>query len=245
MRRIFLCTALACALCTAGMSAQPTDTTYSAAANRLIAAGLTGTKSFDLLTELSAGIGPRLSGSPGAASAVAWGRKKMEELGFTNVHLEPVMVPHWVRGKVEEGTLTAPGRKNVKLSLCALGGSIATPPGGVAGEVVEVTSFDELRGLGDRARGKIILFNRPMDPRKFNTFEAYGGAVDQRGSGASEAAKAGGIAALVRSMTMRDDDVPHTGAMHYADSTAKVPTAALGARSADLIDSLLRAGQKV
>lgn len=245
MRSFLFCAAFALFAGAAGADAQVPDTSFVTVANRLIADGLTSQKAYDWLTELSVGIGPRLSGSPGNAAAVAWGKKRMEELGFDNVRLEPVSVPRWVRGRIEEGTLLLPGGRSVKLSLCALGGSIATPAGGVIGEVVEVKSFDELRALGPKAKGKIVFFNRPMDPRKYSTFEAYGGAVDQRGEGATEAARAGGIAALVRSMTMRNDDVPHTGAMHYADSVGKVPTAALSIHASNLIDSLLAAGVKI
>jgi len=53
--------------------------------------------------------------------------------------------------------------------------SIATPGDGVTGEVLEVRSFEELRAAGDAAKGKIIFFNRPFDPRHINTFGAYGG----------------------------------------------------------------------
>jgi len=106
-----------------------------------------------------------------------------------------------------------------------------------------VVSFEELARAGDTARGKIIFFNRPMDASLVNTFEAYGGAVDQRFGGAAEAAKAGGVAALVRSMTLADDDVPHTGVMGYRDGVRKIPTAALGARSADRLSAMLKSGQ--
>jgi len=73
-----------------------------------------------------------------------------------------------------------------------------------------------------------------MDASKINTFEAYGGAVNQRGSGAIEAAKAGGVAALVRSMTARLDDVPHTGGMGYQDGVPKIPAAAISTMDANL-----------
>ena len=65
---------------------------------------------------------------------------------------------------------------------CRFGRFGGTPPKGVEAGVIEVKSFPELRALGaDKVKGKIVFFNRPMDPTKINTFEAYGGAVDQRG----------------------------------------------------------------
>lgn len=218
---------------------------YQQVADEIKNTGLMQLRAYSYLRDLTSNIGGRLSGSPQAARAVEWGKKMMEDLGFQNVHLEPVTVPHWVRGPIEDATLLSPKVSHSHVMICALGGSIATPAGGITGEVVEVKSFEELKNLGEAAKGKIIFFNRPFDKTKFNTFEMYGGAVDQRGQGAVEAAKAGGVAALVRSMTSRIDDVPHTGAMRYVDSLPKVPAAAVSTRGADFIDSLLSASVTV
>jgi Zn-dependent M28 family amino/carboxypeptidase len=139
---------------------------------------------------------------------------------------------------VESASIVAP--RTARLRVCALGGSVGTPEEGITAEVVEVRSFDELRSLGGRAAGKIVFFNRPFDRTRVNPFEAYGGAVNQRGAGAVEAARAGGVAALVRSMTSRIDTVPHTGAMGYNDTVPKVPAAAVATADADMLSSLLR-----
>jgi Zn-dependent M28 family amino/carboxypeptidase len=164
----------------------------------------------------------------------------MEERGFDRVAVESLMVPHWVRGPVEKAVvLRSRARSSRSLSVCALGGSIATPPGGISGEVIEVKSFDELRSLGEQAKGKIIFFNRPMDPTKVNTFDAYGGAVEQRSRGAIEAAKVGAVAALIRSMTLALDDVPHTGAMGYEQGVPKIPAAAVSTLDANLLSDIL------
>jgi Zn-dependent M28 family amino/carboxypeptidase len=220
---------------------QTSDSTrpYEKTSKDLFATALRSGQAYSILTELSVGIGPRLSGSEGAAKAVEWMKKKMETLGFQNVHLEQVMVPHWVRGNVEEARI---GGSKLPLTICALGGSIGTPSKGITAEVVEVKSFEELQSLGDKAKGKIIFFNRPMDRSKITTFEAYGGAVNQRGSGAVEAAKVGGVAAIVRSMTTVLDDVPHTGAMRYVDSIKKVPAAAVSTVGAERLSDLLKKG---
>jgi hypothetical protein len=227
------------------LSAQPpadSSRPYLKEANLILSTGLRSREAYTLLKELSGGIGPRLSGSPAAEQAVSWGEQTMRSLGFDNVRRESVMVPHWVRGSKERGAVLH-GALRRPIAIAALGGSVATPGrGGITAGVVEVKSFDELRAMGEKARGKIVFFNRPMDPGKFNTFEAYSGAVDQRGGGAIEAAKAGGVAALVRSMTLRQDRSPHTGAMHYVDSIPKVPSAALSTIDADFLDSLLSTG---
>ncbi|HEX9006419.1 MAG TPA: M20/M25/M40 family metallo-hydrolase [Bacteroidota bacterium] len=239
-----LCTLLL-TLCALSLTAaaQPADTVpadtarYAPLLRRLIVAGLETDSAFALLRELVDAAPHRLSGSDGARVAVGLTTDMMRRLGFQEVHQESVMVPHWVRGR-EEGWVA--GRKPYRLGICALGGSVATPKQGITAGLVEVHSFEELRGLGPAARGKIIFFNRPMDPTKIKTFEAYGGAVDQRGRGAVEAARAGGVAALVRSMSLRRDRVPHTGAMGYTEGVPEVPGAAVSTVDADSLSAMLR-----
>ena len=215
---------------------------YDSLAQQIVKEALGSNRAYEMLRDLCTTTGHRLSGSPGAAKAVEWTKKKMEELGFDTVWLEPVMVPRWVRGPVEEGYIVLPSGKRERLTITALGGSIGTPRQGITAEVVEVKSFGELQKLGEKAKGKIIFFNRPMDRSLVNTFAAYGGAVDQRWAGAMEAAKAGGVAALVRSMTTLLDDKPHTGSMGYVDSIKKVPSAAVSTKGAEHLSALLARG---
>ena len=90
-----------------------------------------------------------------------------------------------------------------------------------------VRTFEELKQRRHEAKGKIVVFNHPMPQTDPSTFSAYGAAVTYRSRGASEAAKAGAVAAIVRSMTTRLDDFPHTGGMRYAEGPPKIPTAAV------------------
>ncbi len=213
---------------------------YEALAGKIFEASLRSGRAYEALTELTTTIGHRLSGSPQADQAVQWAKKTMESCGLENIRLEPVMVPKWVRGGKEEGAILLPNGTSIGIRITALGGSIATPPDGITAEVVEVFSFEELRALGKKAEGKVVFFNRPFDPTRINTFEAYGGAVDQRGSGAIEASRAGGVMALVRSMTPRLDDFPHTGGMGYQDSVRKIPAAAVSTLGANRLSALLK-----
>ena len=132
-----------------------------------------------------------------------------------------------------------------ELRIAALGGTIGTSFEGINAEVIEVKSFQELRALGEKAKGKIVFFNRPMERGLISTGAAYGGSVNQRGNGPIEAANVGGVAALVRSMTTRLDDVPHTGATHYVDSIKKVPAAAISTIGAERLSKLLSSGEPV
>lgn len=200
-------------------------------------------ESYEMLTQLCTRVGARLSGSPGAAAAVEWGRHTMDDLDFDSVWLQPVMVPHWVRGQQEVAHIVNSKKMGtVPVNICALGGSVGTGPEGLVGKVIEVKTFEELAQLGTKnVQGKIVFFNRPMDPTHINTFEAYGGAVNQRGSGASEAAKYGAIAAVVRSMGVNVEDYPHTGGMHYDPKVStKIPAVAISTRHANLLSKLLK-----
>ncbi len=182
-------------------------------------------------------VGPRLGGSPEAEAAVALGVRMMHELGLEEVHLEPVTIRHWVRGT--EAARIVGGEP---LAAMALGGSAGTPEAGVEAEVIEVLTLEECDALGEKAKGKILFFNRPMDPTHVNTFQAYGGAADQRVHSASRAARVGAVAVLVRSMTMRHDDVPHTGIMKYAEDAPEIPAAALSLVAADRLHAALEKG---
>src|SRR5262249_32023524 len=153
--------------------------------------------------------------------------EEMRAAGLENVHREPVKVPHWVRGE-ESAQLTAPYAFN--LHAVALGGSVGTPGQGIVANVVEVSSFEELHALGAGARGKVVLFNKPM-----NRAQDYGTVVGLRRSGAIEAARAGAIAALLRSVGTGAFRLPHTGAMAYEATVPKIPYAAVAAEDADLM----------
>lgn len=205
---------------------------------------LTDAHAHALLRELTTVAPKRLSGSAGAAAAVAWGQRTLQAVGCDRVWLDEVMVPRWVRGDVEELVLLA-GGEPTPLAVTALGGSIATPADGITADVVMVRSFEQLRELGDAARGKIVFFNRAMPRVLASTFMAYGQAVPQRTSGAIEAARVGAVAAIVRSMTTALDDHPHTGALMYDDAVPKVPSAAVSTLGAERIAASIAAGERV
>ncbi len=236
MRNVF-CFAL---LVVTILAAQPT---HQAIADQITRKGLEDLYAFEMLKELTQ-FGHRFSGTPGCDSAVQWAEKKLKEIGADSVWLQPVLVPRWVRGTPEKAIATV-GKQKIDLSVCALGGSVATPKNGITGEVIEVKSLMEAKQLGERAKGKIIFYNRPFDRTKVNPFEAYGGAVDQRGRGAIEAAKVGAVAVLIRSMTNALYKVPHTGAMRYADTVAKIPAAAISTMDADMLSEELQKGNIV
>ncbi|APG60148.1 M20/M25/M40 family metallo-hydrolase [Christiangramia salexigens] len=200
-------------------------------------------KSYEWLDHLSNEIGGRLSGSFNAQKAVEYTKAELEKLGLNKVWLQPVMVPKWTRGEREFAYVqTGPGETR-NVNITALGGSIATPDGGTKAKVIEVQGIEQLAEYGrENIEGKIVFYNRPMRADLIQTFESYGGCVDQRYSGAEEAAKYGAAGVIVRSMNLRLDDFPHTGSMSYGDTPVedRIPAAAISTNDAEYLSSILK-----
>jgi hypothetical protein len=225
-------------LLSAVAQAAPPDPNGPAA--RLTGAAFAQGNAYRLVQSLSDNVGPRLAGSSGAERAVDWAMKTMQSLGLKNVRKEPVKVPKWIRGEAV-AQLVAPS--TLPFHVVALGGSVATPPAGVTAEVVEVASVEELKALGPQVKGKIVLWNKPM--QRFPSGEGYGAVVGLRGRGAIEAARLGAVAALIRSVGTGEYRLPHTGATRYDDKVTKIPFAAIAAEDADHVHRLLANGDKV
>src|SRR5687767_1591586 len=158
-------------------------------AERLLAAATAGDFAWRRLTEMTDTFGHRMSGSDSLQRAAKWAVAKMTADGLENVRTEPVMVPRWIRGH-ESGEIVDPPRNRIE--ILGLGGTVATPPGGVEAEVLPVSSFDELREKQMQARGRIVLFDVP--------YSTYYETVTYRTAGARTAAQYGAVAVLVRSV---------------------------------------------
>ncbi|MBK5256143.1 MAG: M20/M25/M40 family metallo-hydrolase [Vicinamibacteria bacterium] len=209
---------------------------YQPIADRILAttkdAG--GNFAWDRLAFMTDTFGPRLSGSANLDATLRWAEAEMKKDGLENVRLEPVMAPQWIRG--DEGLEILEPFPN-KVPILGLGGSVSTRSEGVTGELMIVKSFDELNARKDEARGRIVLFNV--------LYTNYGETVRYRGGGASAAAKAGAVAALVRSVGLPGLRTPHTGGMRYEDGAPKIPTAAIPTEDADRFDRMAKRGQKI
>lgn len=204
---------------------------------------LTAGKAYEDLRSLCKDIGARLSGSAQAQLAVEWSEQKFKQYGFDAVYLQPIMVPHWERGTKEVAWFKTKHGDVVPLQVLALGGSIGTN-GLLRAEVVEFKSLDDLRKSDEKTvKGKIVFLNQPMNPKDIVTFKAYGGCYAIRGEGAVESAKLGALAVVIRSLALPQDDHPHTGSMHYVDSIAKIPAAALSTNASNLLSEALGTGK--
>jgi len=199
---------------------------------------------YENLRQLTGTFPGRLAGSKSLEGAVGWAESLLREAGCDSVRLQPVTVPVWKRGSAEAFSVHfeqngSPARAD--LAGLALGWSVATPADGLRAEVVEVTSLEELEKLGRAAvAGKIVFFNRPMRQGFVAPGAAYRGAYDQRSRGPALAAQLGAVGALVRSLTLRVDDEPHTGNTSFPAEGPKIPAAALSAVAADRLSALLK-----
>lgn len=155
----------------------------------LVERALASTTALDDLRVLCDDVGHRLTGTPAFERAVAWGLDAMRRDGLA-VRTEPVTAPVWVRG-AESGAIVSPGPR--PLHLLGLGGTPATPPGGLTAEVLVVGSFEELTSRAAEVPGHVVLFDVP--------FTDYGQTVRFRGRGPVEAARLGAVAAVTKTTT--------------------------------------------
>ena len=258
MRLVILC------LCfSASLSQAQVDSAFF---RKVFNEALENGQAYARLGELCKTIGSRLSGSPQAEKAVAWGKQMLSTYGFDSVYLQPVMVPRWERSKTESlvfsSTIFNAAIKGEKLQdynceafeelplklakqhripAVALGGSVGTK-GKLQAGIVSVHSDAQLDSLGKAGalKGKMVLLNRPFPETYLNTFRAYGACVGQRVNGASKAAAYGAVAVLVRSMSNRCDLHAHTGVMIYDDKQPKIPAMAVATAVANLLDKLIQ-----
>lgn len=206
---------------------------------------LTHSPAYDQLANLVAKYPGRSSGSKSLEGAIAWAEETLSALTLDRVYKQEVTVPHWRRGE-PEAVMMLHSKGAELLTATALGGSVPTPKLGLHGEVIEVKSLDELVSLG-RAKlaGKIVFFNRPMNPTTVNPHTAYGDALDQRTRGPAAAAALGAVGALTRSLTYAKNDLPHTGSTTYSPEGPNIPAAALSPVAADKLSAALAGGGTV
>lgn len=207
---------------------------YRQQADSLIRGALADSAAWNRVAELTDRFGARFSGTESLERSIDWIVERMRADGLENVHTEPVMVPRWVRG-AESAELVSPRR--TALHMLGLGGSVGTPEGGIEAEVLVVGSFEELERRAGEARGKMVLFDVP--------FTSYRETVRYRGGGASAAAKAGAVAALIRSVGPFGMQTPHTGSLRYDTAAARIPAAALSMEDAMMLRRMQARGERV
>jgi carboxypeptidase Q len=235
-RRLLLALGVALVASTSPVRAQESGlaATYRAAADSLIRAATRDSAAYERLARLVDGFGHRQVGSRSLEAAIDWILSQMKKDGLQNVRGEPVQITHWVRG-TESAVLVKPRLDT--LHLLGLGGSVATPTGGITATVLVVSSFDELERRKAEARGKIVLFDVP--------FTDYEATRRYRTDGPSAAARAGAVACMIRSVASSSIRSPHTGRTTYDSTVARVPAAALSVEDAMMLRRMQERGEPV
>jgi len=234
----------ACLVCAGAHAATPGND--PAALNKIREAALKSDWAYERLADMTDLIGPRLSGSAGEKAAVVQVADAMRKLG-AKVTLQPVKVPHWVRGAETAELVDYRGRPagvTQKVVLTALGGSGATAASGLTAPVLVVHSFDELKARAADVKGSIVLFNVPFDQFMADrglAGPAYGQVTRYRGGGTRIAAEMGAAAVLVSSAGGANYRLPHTGASGLQDG-ARIPAAAVAVEDALLMARLAARG---
>lgn len=197
--------------------------------------------SYRLVHSLTTEVGPRLAGTPQEAAARDWAVRTLKELKFSRVSVEPFTFDGWVRGP-ERATIVSHGDQ--ALAVTALGGSVSTQKGGITAPVAFVASFDDLLAAPPGTyKGKIAFVNDRMTATRDGA--GYAVAVRKRSKGASEAAKRGALAVVIRSVGTDASRYPHAGNMRYEAGVRKIPAAAVSAADADQIERLAAMGAEV
>ena len=196
----------------------------------------------DLAWEITEGltteIGQRLAATEAEARARDWAVKKLEALGFQNVHIETFKMPVWVRG---EETAEVLGPSAQKLTITALGNSGSTGAKPVEGEVVYFPDMAALNAApAGSLKGKIAFISHAMTATQDGSQYGYYGAA--RRMGPAVAASKGAAAVLIRSIGTDYHRNPHTGVTNWPDGVKPIGAAALALPDAEQLERLLKRG---
>ena len=212
-----------------------------ATATSLREQALKDTSAYDFVADLTTQIGPRLAGSDNDQRARDWTTARFKALGFDKVWSEPVTFPKWVR-RSERAQILTPYAQH--LAVSALGGSPATPKGGLSAQIVAFKDLPALKAVtAESVKGKIVYISYRMHAERDG--HDYGPATAGRTRGPALAAALGASAFVLRSAGSDSDRLPHTGLTLFEANGVKIPAAALSNPDADLLDRMLANGSSV
>lgn len=196
---------------------------------------------FDIVEGLTTEVGPRPAATAREATAREWAVAKLRALGFSNVRIEPYMMPAWVRGK-EEASILAPFPQ--RMAITALGNSGATGDQGMEAQVVYFPTLADLQAVPDGSlKGKIAFVSNQMKPTQDgSSYGAYGAA---RFIGPNIAARKGAAAIVIKSIGTDHHRVPHAGVTRFEEGVKPIPAAALSVPDAEQLERIFARGKPV
>jgi hypothetical protein len=192
-------------------------------------------QSYQKLEYLCKQTAGRLPGTPQSLKAIDFIKQTLIKYGADSVWLFPVMSPGWMEIKKPVCEAVVDSNHKISLNSVSLGQCISTSGNGVEAQIVIINSKSQIDSLGESGlKGKIVFFNQKMKVRT-----DYGLSVWQRSLGASMVARYGAVGVLVRSLTTKPDNNPHTGIVHYDENFPKIPAIALSWQAADSLENLM------
>ena len=232
-----------CFAISASQSETPKSSTEDGTLRALAAvagAGAMENDDYEFLRELSDDIGARVTGSPEAAKAIAWGIEKMKAIGLENVHTEPwQLFRGWTRVSAAAELLSPVHRK---LMVDSMGWAGSTPQGGVEAEVVSVNAYqlqDEVTKNAANWQGKILLLIQQGTPPSDRL-----AARAKLGEFLREAHRAGALAVIggQGGSKAAGMHLTHTG-MLGVDVVFEGPVVSIAAEDQSQLERYLAAGQ--
>ncbi|MGL6127690.1 peptidase M28 [Chryseobacterium artocarpi] len=225
----------------AGRTAIPVKLNYHDEFKKISDEIMANGRAYDNLGELTKGIGPRFSATPGYARAVEWAEKKFKEIGINMIWRQEAKAPVWIRGK-ESLQIKAENGDWKNIRMLSFGNSEGTGGKDLTGEIVLINSTSELNSMSiGQLKDKIVFVNVPMDPKIINTSDSYLQTAKSKLISASVIAKTGAKALIIRSLTTASDDTPHAKMIYYEpDDKVKIPALSIGVKSADELEKTLK-----
>lgn len=225
----------------AGRTAIPVKLNYHDEFKKISDEIMTNGRAYENLGELTKGIGPRFSATPGYTKAVEWAEKKFKEIGINMIWRQEAKAPVWIRGK-ESLHIKAENGDWKNIRMLSFGNSEGTGGKDLTGEIVLINSTSELNAMSiGQLKDKIVFVNVPMDPKIINTSDSYLQTAKSKLISASVIAKTGAKALIIRSLTTANDDTPHAKMIYYEpDDKVKIPALSIGVRSADELEKTLK-----
>jgi carboxypeptidase Q len=204
-------------------------------------AGMMETDTYDNLRQLSDDIGARVTGSPEAAKAIAWGVEKMKGIGLANVHTESWQLSRgWTRISAN-AELIAPIHR--RLMIDAMGWVGSTPVGGAEADVIPVNAYqleDEMKNSASWKGEVLLVVHKGEAPKdrmaSFAKFGSFLKAAHDTGAIAIIGGQGGSVAQGMH--------LTHTGALGF-NTYYDIPVVSMAAEDQQQLERYLDHGQMV
>jgi carboxypeptidase Q len=231
-----------------GMSAARSDDPPSPAGDGTLkalaavaGAGTMENDDYEYLEQLSDDIGARVTGSPEAAKATAWGVEKMKAIGLENVHTESwQLFRGWTR--ISAGAeLISPIHR--KLMVDSMGWVGSTPQGGVDADLLPVNGFQLAEEMKNSANWRdkilIVVHKGPPPQDRMAAFAKFGDFL-------KEAHQAGAVAVIGGQGGSKASGMhlTHTGILGF-DTSFDIPVVSMASEDQEQLERYLDRGKSV